>query len=636
MNLRHRIILLGMMGGGGPAEPVLGLHVRLDNATLAATGEVTISGELASTLDDATLAGSGEVEIAGSLAVTLDDCTLAATGEQYMRVVFPESIVYPIDPFHLRRNMTGESINRAWASVIQAGTRRVASLRSDGYGANAATWCASLSGVSHAYADLTAGAHTSTEVATAWATAMTGLGCTGLTVESPATIAGVSYCAVRVPLGSGKLVSSPISTDETARGMRGAQRAGTATPFGTGVGIDAQSYASMGAGISVHIARRNANARRITGVYCLDVTGSGTIRLAVSSGPAYSTTPTAFTMVEGVSQASGVIRLLRLREPIAEPTNPWVSFVGPGGGGANTVGYRPQSANPPGVGDYTPGEQLLSNGSVTDPTVRMSTGGTGDATYATGGSYTHGSEIGPFTVHPVMGYLYEDADGSGDYGDQAGFETWIGYHGAYDFGSPTTGTPAVIRDITETFRRPIVHACEWIGWRAAYADNAADEDTGIWGYDWTGITIAAAPAVGTIEQIADIGPAGFSAGAGYKTHLLASTVALAANSILGVLANHGNDDGVTPADTIATLYDDGSDDGYLSRWIDDGDTWCDHMTLGGGGYQAAAQYLTTTSGDMVVGDPSATQPDPLDANAADSLPTNLWREAALVARAGLS
>lgn len=509
-------------------------------------------------------------------------------------ITFPSSVVYPIDDFHLRRALIGTSMSRAWVSVVQGSTRYAFDALSNGSGANCVTWNTSLAGASRTQVSLTAGARTGAQNATEFEAAMIAAGLTGVSrVGATVTIAPAS----------GLLIGAAMTYDTALRGIWGAQR----DRFGTATAANANG--NMGGTGSVHVTGP-ASAGRIIGVY-MRAGGSANVRLGVATGPAYSTTPAAFSGGTEALATRGAVDTTLVAALFAEPqamgaaASKWWSFRGAGGGDP-TLRYRGHGATPEGNGDLVVGEQLLFSTTTSDPTTAI----------YTAGAYTHGAEAGPYSIYAFGGFIYE-IPVSGEYVGDGGLYTGVGTHATATAGGPTATVAANMDAETFGMRHPIPWDCNLVAVDVSVAASAADEDLGLAIYDFGDVV---APSVAGADLLQDVGPYGVN-GTGYQRHTLATPVALTAGMILDVHFNAGNDDGATPTDTISVNYDPdtGAAEYWSTAWIDNGRAWNDMDPYGGGGYGQLTEYRTQSAlgGDMPEADPSAVWPDPFDVDASD-------------------
>lgn len=507
-------------------------------------------------------------------------------------ITFVGSTPYVIDDFHLRQALVGATLSRAWASVVQATVRYVVSFDHESSRANPVLWETSLSGASHGFATLTAGARTGAEAAAAWQTAAELLGMTGIVrLGATLTIAGASSF----------LSGSAMVYDPTQRGIWGMQR----SRFGTAT--TPNQLGDMGGTGTVHVTSPNA-VGRILGVY-MRTGGAAAVRLGIANGPAYSTTPTAFSAgVEGTSTNNGGLRLLRLAEPMAMTAaqHKWISFRGAAGGNPQ-LSYRAHGSTPVGSGDLQVGEQLLFSSTEANPATAI----------YTAGAYTHSGGPGPYGIYAFVGFVYELRDAQGHYPGDGGFELEVGTHTTATAGSPTATVATAMDAETFGMRHPVPWDCNVTSVMVSIAGHAADEDLGLCFYNFGDVV---APSVAGATLMRDEGRFGV-AGTGYQTHAMSSPLAVTAGTILGVYFNAGNLDGTTPTDTISVYYDpDTSAAEYWSTaWIDDGRTWNDMDPVGGGGYGQLTEYRTQAilGGDMPEGDPTPTWPPTFLVDASD-------------------
>jgi hypothetical protein len=114
---RQHVALIAAMGGDSP--PILGLHVTMDDVTLAAEAEAPALGSLAVTLDAVTLAGSADALVEGSFGVTMDDVTLDATAELGdVLTVYPANFVRAPAATNMGH---GGSTHRNWLAWVNDG-----------------------------------------------------------------------------------------------------------------------------------------------------------------------------------------------------------------------------------------------------------------------------------------------------------------------------------------------------------------------------------------------------------------------------------------------------------------------------------------------------------------------------------
>lgn len=506
-------------------------------------------------------------------------------------ITFPSVVVFPLDDFHIRRGLVGSNASRAYFAFTQGATTYGTDTTHEGAGADCTAWNTSLSGATRIAVSLSSGAHTGAEWAAAVESALSGAGVTGVSrVGATVTIDG----------GSDLALAPAMTYDTSARGLWGMQR----RSYGPGFDL---SEGAMGGTGSVH-ATAPATAGRVLAVV-MRATGANAVRLGIADGPAYSTTPAAFSNgVEGSSSigTDSELRVLRLAEPqaYASATDKWISFRGVAGGNPS-LRYRAHASDPEGRGDLPSGEQLLFSTAESDPTV---------AIYS-GGAYTHGSEAGPYSIYSFVGFVYETPT-AGEYAGRGDIVTAVGKHGA-SAAAPTATIAADMDAETFAMRHPIPWDCRVTDIDVDVAASAVDEDLGLSLYAFGDVV---APSV--LGATLLYASTGFGvAGTGTQRHTPATPIDVPAGTILGVEFNAGNLDGTTPTDTISVNYhpDGGGQQAWLTAWVDDGRAWNDMDPNGGGGYGVETEYRTRSSvgGGMPEGDPSPTWPDPFVVDASD-------------------
>lgn len=550
----------------------------------------------------------------------------SAAAQPSVTITFPAATVYPLDDFHVRHGLIGGTMARAWVSFVRGGTRYAfdfmhGATTDTRSGANCTTWESQLSGATRAQIVLANGNRTGAQVATAFNDALVSAGITN------AIVVGAS---VTIPTSSGALLGADHDATETLRGLWGCQR----SSFGAADTDDL--LAAMGPTVSVQLAAPST-AGRILAVVALDTTGAGAITMGIANGPAYAAADiTESGGVEGtaVIGTNGSLRVFVLPEPQAYTSaqSKWINFTAPNDGTTN-IGYRLHGRVIVGRGTLPLNQAILSHNN-----------GTNVVPIFTAGAYTyvHANRVGgsPFSVYSHVGFVYE-MPVSGRYPGRGHVDAWGGYHGSAAGGTPTTGPAAVIRGISECFRHDVPAWADTITQaRFAYAANGAGEDSRLAIYDWSSSVVAQAPVVVAPSRLADCGLMGVSASISnaYHTFTLPTPVAVTGLSRVGIHVHHGRIDGST-ATAISSLYDPGPSgggaDGYLTGYVDTVSEWSDLIALLGG-YDANAQYVTTSSGDMPVGLPSTPAPATFDPNATDLLPTNLWRHAIRWRREGMT
>lgn len=556
--------------------------------------------------------------VAGAVVagIVVTGAVLAGGGsEGTVEIVFPESTDFPQDIFHLRRAFVGGSLSRAWTCVDRDSDTYCVSIDHEGSRADPTVWESELAGASHAYATLGSGDQTATQVGDAICTAFSGLGIAECSNTSgTVTIEDVS----NLQIGAASVY------DTSLRGIRGAQR----DVFGNA--SDPSLTGAMGGTGSVHLTAPICNGRAL-GMY-MRATGSANVRLGLADGPAYSTTPAAFSNgVEGVSTNNSGLRVLLFADPdaITSGEHKWASFRGVSGGDPALV-YRNHAASPPGNGDIPVDEQLLFSTTTSNPATAIYTAGV----------YAHGAEAGPYTIYSHIGIIYECPSG-GNYPGDGSLLTEIGSHKAAPDDDPTGAGVAVTiaEDMdAETFvmRHVIPWDCDLTAIRVGVAGRSASEDLGLALYSFLD---TAAPSVTSNPLLRGVGLFGVSS-TDWQTHTLSSPLAVTEGTTLGVTFNAGSLDGTTPTTAISVFYDanPGGDDYWATAWEDDGRRWNDMIPAGGGGLGVLTEYRTLApGGDMPMGDPTPAWPDPFDVDATDDHSTeNLLEHRIVVTRTGIT
>jgi hypothetical protein len=538
------------------------------------------------------------------------------TSEGTVTFTLVASEEYAISLTNMRRGLVGGTLSRAWISLTQNGTQYVVSFDHNGSRADPTVWSPQCAGATHGYAVLGAGTITAENVAAAAETALELLGVTGVSVVG---------AVLTVEDAGNKLIGTPMVYDTSTRGMWGEHR----DSFGTA--STANANGNMGGTGSVHVDGP-ASAGRILGAY-MRAGGSANVRLGVADGPAYSTTPAAFSGgseavgVRGAVDTTLVLALFDDPQEMDAAADKWVSFRGRVGGDP-TLRYRNHASTPEGDGDLTASEQLLFSTTEDNPAVAI----------YTAGAYTHGAEAGPYSIYAFVGFVYEVPDGNGEYPGDGGIESALGTHATATAGGPTATVAADMDAETFGMRHLIPWDCDVVAVDVSVAAYAADEDLGMAFYEFADIP---APTVLGATLLRDVGPYGLS-GTGYQRHTLATPLSVTAGTILGVMWNAGNEDGTTPTDTISVNYDPdtGAAEYWSTAWIDDGRTWNDMDPTGNeDGYGQETEYRTRAAfgGQMPEGDPSAAWPDPFAEDASDDHSVrNHLRHRIYLSRAGIT
>jgi hypothetical protein len=519
-----------------------------------------------------------------------------------LAIVFPESGLHEITVFNLARGLVAARMSRAYFGFTQGATNYAFDFTHAGQGADC-TVNTNVATYTRANIALSAGAKTAIEVATA---AEVALGIAG--------VAGVSRVdnIVYVVGATGLVTGAAMSTDENVRGMYGRQR----TDFGSAPATQ-PFFSAVNGTVSAHITSKNA-AGRVLGVYILNSNGtrSGSMRMGFATGPAYSTTPAAFSDgQEGLVTRNGNVALLVFPEPIsiAAAQDRWIIWK-TNAAAAWGVETRLFAGTPVGNGDLTVNERVIIDATVTNPAVAIFTAGAYTVTSsATGQAYA------------AVGYIFEEPDGEGNYYGDGSLRTFIGRHGVYNQGTPSTDIgPTVLDGLADTPR--MVLPGPWANSRLVAFEQGANavsatEDFGVSAYDCSDSDPAVYPYDVVPTRIARIGRLNASTGAGYKR--VEMDIQLSNVSVLGMFSTAGNIDGSIPATTITIVYcpraGAGGTNAWLNCWVDARASWDDRIPERGG-LGVNGQYVQT-AGALPFGDPDQDgptgPPDPMVTDVTD-------------------
>lgn len=502
---------------------------------------------------------------ANSLAITGAPITLCG------------SQVYTTEMMNVSRALGPAQLSRAYFWFTRDGILYVVDYTHQGQGADPRSWNPSLVGATRIQVSLASGTRSATEVAMATAAALT------------AALIPVVRDGARLRIfgATGLTVAPSMTVDESRRGMWGAQRVDFGGPPST-----APSFPAVNGTVGVHVTSQ-ATAGRILGVYYISSSGArtGNMRLGVANGPAYSTTPGAMSGgVDGVATRNGNLYVVWFSEPVdcAASVSKWL-FYKTNTASSTNVAVRPHGSTPVGNGDLTVGQQIVIDATVTDPAISIFSGGTYTPTTSSNAA-----------VYAAIGYIYELPTG-GLYVGSGGFETRVGFHGAFNAGTPSTTGPTVLDGLADTPRQPLPWSgCRIRGARQACAAISATEDFGYIFYDFSATNPAVYPLNAAAPLLGFVGAINAPIGAGYKE--FACDFDATGVTQIGMLSNGGNRDGSIPATTITISFTaPGAAGAWLDGWVDDGRTW-DDMVPERGGYGNNAQYLTLP-GAMPFGNP---------------------------------
>ncbi len=526
-------------------------------------------------------------------------------------ITFPSAIVYTVAPENSARAQLGSNYSRGYFSFTQSGNLIARDFLHEGSGANCTTWNTALAAATRAQISLTAGAKTGIEIATAVESSLTGAGVTGV-VRTGAQI--------RINNASGLNIGAPNVSTEALKGMWGRQKVNCG---------DAPTFSPVNGTPSAHITTP-ATAGRIIGLYISGSNGArtGSMRMGIADGPAYNVAPTAFSNgQEGLVTRNGEHAVLIFAEPLtmAAAVDKYITWR------TNTaaawgVETRPHASSPVARGDLTVSERVLINTTITNPATPI----------YTAGAYTH-TNSATGQAYAAVGFIYELPTGGAYQGD-AGIDTWLGYHGAYNAGTPSTDIgPTTLDGLSDTPRFPV----PWTDMRLTELRQgcnaiAATEDFGFGIYDCSASTPTVYPMSPAPTLLRSIGRANASTGAGYKNVVVSPAIDLTGVTRVGLGSCAGNIDGSIPATTVTIVYtppgtgtvwnagDDGSD----------GRAWDDALAERGG-LGVDFQYIAQAAGNNPHGAPANAWPATLDTDATDATFNNHPRIALRLQRAGM-
>lgn len=549
-----------------------------------------------------------------------------------VRLALPGSDLIPRTIFYARRGQVGGTLSRAWFAVTVGGVVRVRSFQHNGSRADptGTAGVPALSGLSHRYVNLGASANTAAQVASAVIASLALDGITAVTDGTDAqgrTVLLITADSLTVP--------PPVDTTDTSlRGMWGAQR----DDWGTSP-TQNQPGGTTGTG-SIHLGNPSSQPGlsgrngRILAVYMWAHTGHQP-RLAVSSGPAYSASPGAMTLLAQAVATDPITDFgMATFDAVAfaAANNLWAHYRENAAGGPR---YRVHGATPVGRGD-----QGLNQVLVWDTTSPTSSGTAFGATYTPTVDAT-------FNIYIMIGVIYELQDASGNYHADGSIDTWIGDQNLDPtHGAPFAAGPALIDNET-THHRTIFPNWTNYGateYRRAVAALGADEDSRAVIYGpWADLDF---PATTPPALIRDIGPVGLIAN-DYASVAISpraelGTESLGADPYVSFGTNYVRDGGAANnVYTLPVFLDAFAGDGsWLNCWEDDGRTWHDHIAGAAGAAitptSGVIEYRTTSTPGMPIAAPEDPFPDPMAVAAGNDSPPAIAMEALRVQRVGLA
>lgn len=547
-------------------------------------------------------------------------------------LALPGSDAFPRDIRHARRGMVGGTLARAWFAVVVGGVTRVRSFQQNGSRADptGSAGVPALSGLSHRYVNLGASSNTAAQVATA---VIASLALDGITAVDEGTDAE-GRALIRITADSLTIPPAVDTTDTRLRGMWGAQR----DDWGSSP-TQNQPGGTTGTG-SIHLGNPSSQSGlagrngRILAVYMWAHTGHQP-RLAVSSGPAYSASPGAMTLLAQAVATDPITDFgMATFDAVAfaAANNLWAHYRENAAGGPR---YRAHGATPVGRGDQGLNQQLIWD--TTSPTA---------AGTAFGATYTP-TVNNTFNIYIMIGVVFELQDGSGNYHADGSIDTWIGDQNLDPtHGTPFDAGPALIDNETTHHRTVFPNWTNYgaTAYRRAVGALGADEDSRAVIYGpWADLNF---PATTPPPLIRDCGPVGLVAN-DYATAAISpraelGTEVLGTDPYVSIGTNYVRDGGLANnVYTLPVFLDAFAGDGsWLNAWEDDGRTWHDHIPgAWGAAYTPTSgiiEYRTTSTPGMPTAAPEDPFPDPMAVAAGNDSPAALAMEAVRVQRAGLA
>lgn len=545
-----------------------------------------------------------------------------------VRFAVPSSDLFPFDLFHARRALVGGTLSRAWVSFDVGATTYALHFRHNGSGADPTVHVPALAGATAVEADLGSVARTSAEVAAIVIAALDGV---GVSVTTDGTDDdGRTVCVVQG--GSSLVIPPAVNTADTSlRGMWGLQR----DDWGAGTAAQPNQNGGTGGTGSIHLGSPGAalgRTGRVLGVYLWAHTGHAP-RLAASSGPAYSASPGAMTI---------------LGEAVADPiTGFGGALFEPAEFAASDVlwaHYREDAAGGPRFRAH--GETVVGNGNLGVGEVLVwDTAASASSATAFGESYSP-TASSTFNLYIAIGVIFELQDASGNYAARGEIATIVGDQNTDDeHGTQFAAGPELL-DLETTHHR--IALPQWTNFRATRVSRAMDaigagEGSRCAMYQWSDLDV---PSTGTHPLVADLGVLELVADA-YGETVLATPVelgteVLGANAIVSCGFNYATESGVAISTLTLPVFIDAAlgDGSYLNCWVDDRETWHDYIPGASGiaPTSGVVEYRTVGGAStMPVDDLGHPWPHPFDVDPSDDSPAALaldrirWERAGLVA-----
>ncbi len=540
----------------------------------------------------------------------------------------PGSDLFPANMFHARRGLLGGTLARHWLAFTYGGGLHVVDISHGGSSANPIAFVASLAAATRHTVALPSSSRTAAQVATAIVAQLVADGLPATADDSLVTIQGAS-----------NLVIPPAvdMTDTSLRGMWGMQR----DDWGDGAGGHTLNQdGGTNAVVWMHLGTLTA-AGRVSGAYawCNTTGAQSTMRLVVGTGPAYSLSPGAITVIgHGTATSDAVTGFASVAfdaVDVGASTEIWVGHATdtPGAG----LRFRAQSATPLGAGDIPPGQDILV-----------------DLTRNPSSTNAFGSSVTPtvdahYAVNSALGVVFELPDGDGNYPADGSLTAVIGDHNPdVDHGTQFDAGPGILSGET-THQRNVK-----LPWSAVEAteisrvvgDTASGEDCRAAFYSWTDTNH---PSTTPADLIADLGRIGVTAGTGNRriTLSLATPVDVSSDAVAGdwwsLGFNYTTSDGSAISTLTLPVFLDGvsGDSGWLNCWEDDREAWHDNVR-GASEYALDAgvqEYRTrVAAGNNGMNTTDADSPwvDPMATDPSDDSPSAIAIDTVTVVRPGFA
>jgi hypothetical protein len=569
------------------------------------------------------------------ISIPLVASTVAAQGRRSgvtptsVAFTVPGSDLFPANMFHGRRALMGGTLARAWVAWTHTDGLRVLDIAHGGSSADPRAFVPALAAATRTAVTLPSSTRTAAQVAAAIVSALVADGIDAVAVGATVTISGVSVRDLVIP-------PAVDMTDEALRGMHGMQR----DDWGDGAAEHTtNSDGGTDAVVWMNLGTLGA-AGRISGAYawCNTSGAPAVMRLVVGTGPAYSLTPGAITVIgEAEATSDAVTGFASITFPaiaVGASTQIWIGHA------TNTatagLRYRPQSATPLGAGDVPASQDILVD-TTRDPA----------STNVFGASVTPTVDA-HYAVNSALGVIFELPNGSGRYPADGSLTALIGDHNPdVDHGTQFDAGPGILAGETTHQRNATLPWSDVIATEISrvLGDTASGEDCRAALYEWADTDH---PSTTPAALIADLGRLGVTAGTGNRrfTLTIASPPDVSGPGLVGDWWSLGFNYTTSSGAPIATLtlpvfLDDVSgDSGWLDAWVDDRETWHDNIR-GASEYALTAgtqEYRTrVAAGNNGMNTTDADDPwiDPMATDASDDSPSAIAIDTVTITRAGI-